>query len=155
MQAAKQRASVPSDDRHVTFQALLDNDGIYRSYPIADPTDTIAVLQYTGGTTGLPKGAMLTHANLTAATNQCIETTRTDPPTLEEGKERVLAVLPPFHIYALTVNMLLGIRIGAELVLHTRFDADAVVKDLTEKKITAFPGVPTMFVAVLNHPAAA
>jgi long-chain acyl-CoA synthetase len=98
---------------------------------------------------------MLTHANLTAATGQCIETTRTDPPTLVEGKERVLAVLPPFHIYALTVNMLLGVRIGAELVLHTRFDVDAVVKDLTEKKITAFPGVPTMFVAVLNHPAAA
>ena len=155
MQATKQLASVPSDDRHITFQALLDNDGIYRSYPIADLTDTIAVLQYTGGTTGLPKGAMLTHANLTAATNQCVETTRTDPPTLDEGKERVLAVLPPFHIYALTVNMLLGIRIGAELVLHTRFDVDAVVKDLTEKKITAFPGVPTMFVAVLNHPGAA
>ena len=98
---------------------------------------------------------MLTHTNLTAATSQCIETTHTDPPTLDEGKERVLAVLPPFHIYALTVNMLLGIQIGAELVLHTRFDVDAVVKDLTEKKITAFPGVPTMFVAVLNHPGAA
>jgi long-chain acyl-CoA synthetase len=155
MQATKQLSSVPNDDRHIRFQALLDNDGIYRSYPIADLTDAIAVLQYTGGTTGLPKGAMLTHANLTAATSQCIETTRTIPPTLDEGKERVLAVLPPFHIYALTVNMLLGIHIGAELVLHTRFDVDAVVKDLTEKKITAFPGVPTMFVAVLNHPGAA
>jgi long-chain acyl-CoA synthetase len=155
MQASKQLFSIPNDDRHITFQALLDNDGIYRSYPIADLTEAIAILQYTGGTTGLPKGAMLTHANLTAATGQCIETTRTDPPTLDEGKERVLAVLPPFHIYALTVNMLLGIRIGAELVLHTRFDVDAVVKDLTEKKITAFPGVPTMFVAVLNHPGAA
>ena len=155
MQATKQLSIVPNDDRHITFQALLDNDGIYRRYPIADLTDAIAVLQYTGGTTGLPKGAMLTHANLTAATSQCIETTRTDPPTLDEGKERVLAVLPPFHIYALTVNMLLGIHIGAELVLHTRFDVDAVVKDLTEKKVTAFPGVPTMFVAVLNHPGAA
>ena len=155
MLALKQLSSVPNDDRHIVFQALLNNDGIYRSYPIADLTDAIAVLQYTGGTTGLPKGAMLTHANLTAATNQCIETTRTDPPTLDEGKERVLAVLPPFHIYALTVNMLLGIRIGAELVLHTRFDVEAVVKDLMEKKITAFPGVPTMFVAVLNYPGAA
>ncbi|MBS0527960.1 MAG: long-chain fatty acid--CoA ligase [Proteobacteria bacterium] len=154
MQASKQLVSVPNDDKHVTFQALLDNDGIYRSYPIADLTDAIALLQYTGGTTGLPKGAMLTHANLTAATNQCVETTRTDPPTLDEGKERVLAVLPPFHIYALTVNMLLGVRIGAELVQHIRFDIDAVVKDLADKKITAFPGVPTMFVAVLNHPEA-
>ena len=155
MLALQQLSSIPNDDRHIPFQSLLDNDGSCRSYPIADLTDAIAVLQYTGGTTGLPKGAMLTHANLTAATNQCIETTHTDPPTLDEGKERVLAVLPPFHIYALTVNMLLGIRIGAELVLHTRFDAEAIVKDLTEKKITAFPGVPTMFVAVLNHPGAA
>ncbi|MCO5130598.1 MAG: long-chain fatty acid--CoA ligase [Xanthobacteraceae bacterium] len=154
MQATKQLASVPNDDRHLTFKALLDNDGIYRSYPVADPADTVALLQYTGGTTGLPKGAMLTHGNLTAATNQCVETTHTDPPTLIEGAERVLGVLPPFHIYALTVNMLLGVRIGAELVQHIRFDIDAVIKDLVEKKITAFPGVPTMFVAVLNHPEA-
>ena len=54
MQATKQLSSVPNDDRHITFQALLDNDGIYRSYSIADLTDAIAVLQYTGGTTGLP-----------------------------------------------------------------------------------------------------
>jgi len=154
MQATKQLASVPNDGKHLTFQALLDNDGIYRSYPIADLTDAIALLQYTGGTTGLPKGAMLTHGNLTSATNQCVETTRTDPPTLDEGNERLLGVLPPFHIYALTVNMLLGVRIGAELYQHIRFDIDAVVKELTEKKITAFPGVPTMFVAVLNHPEA-
>ena len=155
MRAARQIADVAADDSHLTFQALLDNDGKYQDYPIADLTECVAVLQYTGGTTGLPKGAMLTHANLTAATSQCLETTHTIPPTLEEGAERVLAVLPPFHIYALTVNMLLGIQIGAELVLHTRFDIDAVVKDLVEKKITAFPGVPTMFVAVLHHPAAA
>ncbi|HWV96049.1 MAG TPA: long-chain fatty acid--CoA ligase [Xanthobacteraceae bacterium] len=155
MRATQQLADVPADARHVTFQSLLDNDGSYHVYPIADLTEAIAVLQYTGGTTGLPKGAMLTHANLSAATHQCLETTHTDPPVLELGKERVLAVLPPFHIYALTVNMLLGVRIGAELVLHTRFDADAIVRDLAQKKITAFPGVPTMFVAVINHPASA
>ncbi|MGX9392087.1 long-chain-fatty-acid--CoA ligase [Nitrobacteraceae bacterium UC4446_H13] len=154
MQATRQLASVANDDKHLTFKVLLDNDGIYRSYPIADLADAIALLQYTGGTTGLPKGAMLTHGNLTSATNQCVETTRTDPPTLDEGNERLLGVLPPFHIYALTVNMLLGVRIGAELYQHIRFDIDAVVKDLVEKKITAFPGVPTMFVAVLNHPEA-
>jgi long-chain acyl-CoA synthetase len=152
--AAKQLANVPTDNKHLTFYDLLDNDGIYEIYPVTDVAGTIAVLQYTGGTTGLPKGAMLTHANLSAATSQCLETTRGDPPVLESGKERVLAVLPPFHIYALTVNMLLGLRIGAELILHARFDADAVIKDLEAKKITAFPGVPTMFVAVINHPSA-
>jgi long-chain acyl-CoA synthetase len=153
--AAKQLAEVPADDKHLTFQSLLDNDGMYQRYPVANVADTIAVLQYTGGTTGLPKGAMLTHANLSAATNQFLETARGDPPVLEPGKERILAVLPPFHIYALTVNMLLGLRIGAELILHTRFDVDAVIKDLETKRITAFPGVPTMFVAVINHPGVA
>lgn len=153
--AANQLANVPADNKHLTFHDLLENDGIYEIYPVTDVANTIAVLQYTGGTTGLPKGAMLTHANLSAATSQCLETTRGDPPVLEPGKERVLAVLPPFHIYALTVNTLLGLRIGAELILHTRFDADAVIKDLETKKITAFPGVPTMFVAVINHPSAA
>jgi long-chain acyl-CoA synthetase len=155
MSAAKQLVNVPTDNRHVMFQSLLDNDGAYQIHSIANLTEAVAVLQYTGGTTGLPKGAMLTHANLSAATNQCLETTRGDPPVLAPGKERILAVLPPFHIYALTVNMLLGIRIGAEVVLHTRFDADAIIKDIAAKKITAFPGVPTMFVGVINHPSAA
>ena len=145
-------ASVPNDGKHLTFEELLKNDGKYLEHPIPDLHDAIAVLQYTGGTTGLPKGAMLTHANLSSATAQYIETTHTQPQLLDEGRERILAVLPPFHIYALTVNMLLGIRIGAELILHTRFDAAAVVKDICEKKVTVFPGVPTMYVAIINHP---
>jgi long-chain acyl-CoA synthetase len=145
-------ATVPDDNKHVTFEELLENDGKYVEHPIADLRESVAVLQYTGGTTGLPKGAMLTHANLSSATAQYVETTHTEPQLLDEGRERVLAVLPPFHIYALTVNMLLGIRIGAELILHTRFDAAAVVKDICEKKVTVFPGVPTMYVAIINHP---
>ena len=71
---------------------------------------------------------------------------------LEEGRERALAVLPPFHIYALTVNMLFGVRGAACVILHARFDIDAVLKDLTTKKVTCFPGVPTMFTALINHP---
>jgi long-chain acyl-CoA synthetase len=153
--AAKQLAEVQADDRHHSFDSLLANDGAYQQHPIADLREAIAVLQYTGGTTGLPKGAMLTHGNLSVATSQCVETTRTVPPVLRPGEERILAVLPPFHIYALTVNMLLGVRLGAELVLHTRFDAEAAIRDIAEKKITAFPGVPTMFVAIINHPASA
>jgi long-chain acyl-CoA synthetase len=143
---------VPSDSQHLTFEELLNNDGKYVEHPIADLRQTIAVLQYTGGTTGLPKGAMLTHANLSAATAQYVETTHTQPRLLEEGRERILAVLPPFHIYALTVNMLLGAYLGAELILHTRFDTAAVVKDICEKKVSVFPGVPTMYVAIINYP---
>jgi len=97
---------------------------------------------------------MLTHANLTSAVGQIMAIVGGEPRVLEEGVERVLAVLPLFHIYALTVNMLFGLRMGAEIVLHTRFDADAVLKDLAAKKITVFPGVPTMYTAILNHPEA-
>jgi long-chain acyl-CoA synthetase len=152
MKAGNQLSEIPADGRHVRFSALLANDGRYEAYPVRDPKETIAVLQYTGGTTGLPKGAMLTHANLTATNNQYIETMSGEQTVLEEGKERILAVLPPFHIYALSVNMLLGIRLAAELILHTRFELAAVVKDLTTKRVTSFPGVPTMFTALLSYP---
>jgi long-chain acyl-CoA synthetase len=92
---------------------------------------------------------MLTHGNLTAA---CAQAWATVDSLLEEGGERILAVLPPFHIYALQVNMLFGIRAAAEVILHARFDLDAVTRDLTTKKVTIFPGVPTMFTALINHP---
>jgi hypothetical protein len=91
------------------FAALLDNDGDYVAHPVADPREQVAVLQYTGGTTGLPKGAMLTHGNLTGACAQYTESVQGTPRVLDEGRERILAVLPPFHIYALSVNMMLGI----------------------------------------------
>ncbi len=152
MQAGRQLSEVPADAQHIRFAELLANDGAYTAHPIADPADTIAVLQYTGGTTGLPKGAMLTHANLTAACAQVWETANGDPPVLCAGQERVLAVLPPFHIYALTANMLFGVRAASEVILHARFDIEAVLADLTGKKVSVFPGVPTMFTALINHP---
>ena len=152
MKAGKLTVETGSGAEHLSFAALLDNDGRYREHAIADPREQIAVLQYTGGTTGLPKGAMLTHANLSAACQQYWETVNGKPPVLVEGQERVLAVLPPFHIYALSVNMLLGIRAAAELILHPRFDAEAALKEISAKKVTSFPGVPTMFTAVLGHP---
>jgi long-chain acyl-CoA synthetase len=139
-------------ERIVAFKDLLAGEAAPVAHPFGDPTQEIAVLQYTGGTTGLPKGAMLTHANLTAANAQYRESMAAGTNPLREGEERMLAVLPPFHIYALSVNMLLGLSLGAELVLHTRFDTAAVVKDITDKKVTVFCGVPTMFVAVLGLP---
>jgi long-chain acyl-CoA synthetase len=146
--------TVKRDEKHVPFCDLLDNDGSYVKHDIGNPAEAIAVLQYTGGTTGLPKGAMLTHANLTAAAAQYVETTRIDPPILFEGQERTLLVLPLFHIYALSAVMLLSIKLGSEIVLHARFDPEAVLNDLAKKKITCFFGVPTMFTALLQHPAA-
>jgi long-chain acyl-CoA synthetase len=150
---AGQLCAIPQDAQHLSFSQLCDNDGQFTPIAESDPAQTLAVLQYTGGTTGLPKGAMLTHANLTAACSQIMETLNLKPRVLFEGQERVLAVLPLFHIYALTVDMLFGLRLGAEIVLHTRFDVDAVVKDLAHKKITVFPGVPTMYSAIIHYPA--
>jgi long-chain acyl-CoA synthetase len=152
LRAAGQLADVPADDRHITFAQLIDNDGGYTPYPVGDPSEALAVMQYTGGTTGLPKGAMLTHANLSSACIQAWTQTHGEIPVLNEGEERVLAVLPPFHIYALTVNMLFGIRAGAELIQHVRFEPKAVLADIQNKKITAFCGVPTMLAALINDP---
>ncbi|MES2993677.1 MAG: long-chain fatty acid--CoA ligase [Pseudomonadota bacterium] len=146
------RVAVPGDDRHISFEALLDNDGDFQEHPVADPTDTIAVLQYTGGTTGLPKGAMLTHGNLTAAVAQAWGTMNGTPPALTEGRERVLAVLPPFHIYALTANVLFGMRGAAEVILHARFDVEAVLEEITTNRVTSLCGVPTMYSAIINRP---
>jgi long-chain acyl-CoA synthetase len=147
--AAGDLVDVPWGEQVRGFSGLLV-DGTPSPHDIGDPSESIAVLQYTGGTTGLPKGAILTHGNLTAATSQILETTRTDPPVLTPGRERSLAVLPPFHVYALVVNMLMGLKLGAELVLHARFDLPAVLADLTAKRITIFCGVPTMFVGLLQ-----
>ena len=150
--AAGQLSEVLFDDRHVAFASLLDNDGVYTPHDIGDPATALAVLQYTGGTTGLPKGAMLTHGNLSAANQQYWLTNTYGGAELKEGQERFLAVLPPFHIYALSVNMLLGVRLGATNILHTRFEVEPVLKDLAAKKVTVFCGVPTMYTALNNHP---
>jgi long-chain acyl-CoA synthetase len=152
MMAGKQIAEVQPDPRNVTFASLLDNDGAFEPPPARDPYRAIAALQYTGGTTGKPKGAMLTHANFTASSRMFEETRRIEPPLVQLGEAKALVVLPLFHIYAMVVLMLFGFRIGAELVLHVRFDPDAALKDIETKKISIFPGVPTMYVALLHHP---
>ena len=151
----KDIASIPADDRHVRFKDLIGGAGVYQTPARGPLQDELAVLQYTGGTTGLPKGAMLTHANLVAATGILVQWGQGERQIMDEGTERILAVLPLFHIYALTVIMLMGIRLGCELILHPRFELDDVIKDLARKRPTVFPGVPTMYAAIVNHPKAA
>ena len=113
-----------------------------------DPED-IAALQYTGGTTGTPKGAMLTHSNLFANTIQSVlwRSFFSTP----EG-ERTLMVIPLFHVYGMTVGMLLGALQGSTLILVPKFDADLLLDAITRYKPTFFPAVPTLYVALLNHP---
>jgi long-chain acyl-CoA synthetase len=144
------QCAVPVDGEHLRFERLLANDGQYAP-PRLDVND-LAVLQYTGGTTGEPKGAMLTHANLSAATSQFLETASGEPKVVELGCERVLIVLPLFHIYALTVDLLFGIRVGAEMILHLRFEPEPVLRDIATKKVSIMPAVPTIFSALANHP---
>ena len=151
LERSGQISKVPNDDMHLTFAQALSNEGLPVRHPLGDLRDAIAVLQYTGGTTGLPKGAMLTHANLSAACGQYLESTRGTPSIVDEGEERVLVVLPLFHIYSLTVNLLFGVRLGAMLVLHARFDLDTVMTELEAKRISIFAGVPTMYTAIINH----
>jgi len=152
MRAAAMLVEPKRDDGVLAFRDLLDNDGEYRTHPLGDLTDALAVIQYTGGTTGQPKGAMLTHANLSAACAQYLETTRVGPNPLVEGEERTLCILPLFHIYALSVMLVLGLRLGAEILLHPRFDPPAALRDIVAKKITVYVGVPTMHIAMLNLP---
>lgn len=138
-------ADVPDDLHHVPFERLVANEGKPRPVAIEPQTD-VAVLQYTGGTTGVPKGAMLTHANLTANAEQI----RRWMPAINAGQERVLGVLPLFHVFAMTVVMNLGVSIGAELILVPRFDLRQVLKLIGKRRPTLFPGVPTIYTALNN-----
>jgi long-chain acyl-CoA synthetase len=112
--------------------------------------DDLAVLQYTGGTTGTPKGAMLTHGNIFA---NVVQTEVWTNPAYVYGKsERYLVVIPYFHIYAFTVCMMMGIRIGALQIIHPKYDPEQVLASIRDLRPTYFPAVPTLFVSLLNHP---
>jgi long-chain acyl-CoA synthetase len=138
-------ASWPRDAAHVAFRSLVDNDGV--SQPVVvDPRRDIAVLQYTGGTTGTPKGAMLTHYNLVANALQC----RLWFHGTEEGGERVLAVLPFFHVFAMTSAMNFSVAVGAEIIMLPRFELKTLLRTIARKKPTIFPGVPTIYTAINN-----
>jgi long-chain acyl-CoA synthetase len=142
-------ASWPRDARHVDFRTLVANAGLLTPAAI-DPDRAVSVLQYTGGTTGTPKGAMLTHRNLWANTQQCLTWLRQMP----GGMERVLCVLPFFHVFAMTGAMNIGLASGAELLLMPRFTIDELFALIKRKRPTYLPGVPTLYTAIYNHPKA-
>ncbi len=139
-------SDIPDGLRHVPYHLLVMTPGEPKPVDLDAHTD-IAVLQYTGGTTGLPKGAMLTHANLLANTRQV----RSLAPDLVEGEERILAVLPLFHVFAMTTVMNLGILLGAELVLLPRFELLQTLRTIDARKTTFFPAVPTICGAINGH----
>jgi long-chain acyl-CoA synthetase len=136
---------IPRDGKHVTYHSVILNDG--KPAPVSiNPHDDVAVLQYTGGTTGIPKAAMLTHANLVVNAQQC----RLWFTMAQEGEEVLLGVLPFFHVFAMTVAMNLGILIGATIIVVPRFELKQVVHIIHRKKPTLFPAVPTIYAAISN-----
>ncbi len=134
------------DARHVGYFELMV-DRTAPTLPKVEPSD-VAVIQYTGGTTGQPKGATLTHANLTANCAQVIRHVGEITPD-----QRIAGVLPLFHVFALTYVLNYGIAIGAELVLLPRFELGATLKTIRSRRITNFPAVPTIYSAINNTPA--
>jgi long-chain acyl-CoA synthetase len=122
--------------------------GVFR---VAISGEDLAVLQYTGGTTGTPKGAMLTHGNIFA---NVVQTEAFMYRNKARGEARYLLVIPYFHIYAFTVGMMKGIWVGAVQILLPKYDVEQVLTALREFRPTYFPAVPTVFVSLLNHPKA-
>src|SRR5579883_1079985 len=141
----------PGPGREIDFKSLIDNDGVVAPPRRGDLTEEIAVLQYTGGTTGEPKGAMLTHANLSAVVAM---RDRWVEHALTPGADSTLVVLPLFHVYGMSMAMLVGLSGGTKMILHVRFDAERVLQDIARKRPTLFSGVPTMYAAMLQHPRA-
>jgi len=139
--------AIPAEPWVQAFTDLLETPPDPAKDAPVNPENDVAVLQYTGGTTGTPKGAMLTHANLVANVLQGVAWIPHRP------GERMLAALPFFHVLGLTVAMLIPIKMGATMVLYPNpRDIGAVLKLITKTKPTLMLGVPTMYVAMLNHP---
>lgn len=131
-----------------SFDELLDNSLPLPPLVEIDPREDIAVLQYTGGTTGVSKGVMLTHRNLICNTFQCMEFAT----ELEYGLERILTILPVFHVYGMTNCVNYAIAIAATQILMPRFDVEKTLEAIKQHQPTWFPGVPTMFMAINSFP---
>ncbi|WP_449355374.1 long-chain-fatty-acid--CoA ligase [Virgibacillus natechei] len=137
------------DSMAIGFDAFLK-----KARKLSDPVafnseEDVAILQYTGGTTGRSKGTMLTHKNLVANVTQTYEYFKD---AIKPGKERFLTVIPLFHVYGMTSSMNLSIYTGAMSVMLPRFDVEEVLQTIKDVQPTSFPGVPTMYIGLINHP---
>jgi long-chain acyl-CoA synthetase len=139
-------AKRPHDERILSFSHLIANDGVCPA-PAIDASEQVALIQYTGGTTGTPKGAMLTHANLAANARQVVGL---DPHP--DAEDRIVGVLPLFHVFANTCVLNRTVANGGCIVLLPRFHAGQVLATIGRTRATALPGVPTMYQALLDHP---
>ncbi|WP_174613982.1 AMP-binding protein [Virgibacillus ihumii] len=136
-----------TDDTHIWQNIIDQSEENY--FPVeVDPIEDLALLQYTGGTTGHPKGVMLTHHNLVANCQMCNAWLyRMNP-----SEQVVLGVLPFFHVYGMTTVMNISMMYGSKMILLPKFDAKEVLKTIHKQKPTLFPGAPTIYIGLLNHP---
>ena len=125
---------------------LLSTHNPLTDLPAIDPAQDLALLPYTGGTTGIPKGSMLTHANLVANAIQFRDWFGYEP-----GREVFIAALPLFHIGGIAGVMSIPLAVGATIVLFRRFSAARVLQAIQDYRATRFLGVPTMYIALLNY----
>jgi long-chain acyl-CoA synthetase len=139
---------VPLDRRDYSFRLMLRRSTEARPQITLSPDD-IALLQYTGGTTGVPKAAILTHRNLVS---NCLQSVvwRTEA---EPGNEVALCIIPFFHLYGMQIAMLNNVYLGGALILLPKFDARQAVMAIDKYQPSVFPGVPTLYIALLNYPA--
>jgi long-chain acyl-CoA synthetase len=149
---AKQKKDPAWADVSQGDPVLFFRDLIRQKQPMPPPQritpDDIALFQYTGGTTGLPKAAMLTHRNLVANTLQ-VSSWLTDQ---KPGQEKIMAAIPFFHVYGMTVAMIFGLQAGAELVIVPNpRPVDNVMRVIQHERCTIFPGVPAMYIGIVNH----
>ncbi len=132
------------------FRSVLHEGRKLKLGPVDVGHDDLAFLQYTGGTTGVPKGAMLSHGNMLANLLQAEAWLK---PFISEGEETIITALPLYHIFALTANCLTHFVIGATNVLVTNpRDIPALVKEMSKHPFTTITGVNTLFNALLNNP---
>ena len=145
--ARRARLTAPMPDDALSMRSLVRAGRPARQADV-DPDTDVAVLQFTGGTTGTPKAAKLTHANLVANAYQ----TRLWLPDAMSGRETTLAVLPLFHVFGLTLCVLTTMLLAGRLVLLPRFDLELVFAAIDEERPTLFPGVPPIYQAIVDAP---
>lgn len=136
-----------SGENHL-FTEVMKESQVNEIDVVIDPENDLALLQYTGGTTGFPKGVMLTHMNLVSNTMMSVKWMY----KCKRAQEKVIGILPFFHVYGMTAVMNLSIMQAFEMVLLPKFDPETTLKTINKEKPTLFPGAPTIYIALLNHP---
>lgn len=140
--------NVEHEGNHHLFSEIMKRKITEEVTVPIDVDNDLALLQYTGGTTGFPKGVMLTHKNLLANTKMCNAWLYKN----KRGEERILAILPFFHVYGMTTVLVLSVMEGNTMIIMPKFDVEATLKTIQKQKPTMFPGAPTMYIGLLNHP---